>query len=162
MNLRPASPEDATILSSIHDANFEDRWDAAFFSEMLGQSGVYGFIAGEDDGFILIRSVAGEAEILTIAVRACARRAGLGRLLVQKGAEISAQTGAETLFLEVSVKNTPAKALYESLGFTTAGIRKRYYQTRKNGMEDALVLRVALPLGKAAQTHGNETGKMEQ
>lgn len=149
MILTPATPADAPRLARMHDANFEDRWDADFFREMLSQSGACGLIAtgitGGDDGFILTRAVAGEAEILTIAVMKGARRMGLGGALVKKAAEQAHLDGAEVMFLEVSVNNMAARELYETLGFTQAGIRKRYYHSRKNGMEDALVLRIQLP-----------------
>jgi ribosomal-protein-alanine N-acetyltransferase len=49
-----------------------------------------------------------------------------------------------TLWLEVRASNTAAIALYESLGFNEATIRRNYYPA-KEGREDAIIM--ALPLG---------------
>ena len=50
--------------------------------------------------------------------------------------------GASTLSLEVDEHNTPACALYKSLGLTQAGKRPHYYAKG----HDALILHVSLPL----------------
>ncbi len=49
-----------------------------------------------------------------------------------------------TLWLEVRASNAAAIALYESLGFNEATIRRNYYPTAE-GREDAIIM--ALPLG---------------
>jgi [ribosomal protein S18]-alanine N-acetyltransferase len=87
-------------------------------------------------GFILMRTIAGEAEILTLAVLPAARRAGTGRALVEAGLDAARGRGAQRAFLEVSVNNMAALALYRSAGWDAAGHRARYY---KDG-SDALVL----------------------
>ena len=46
--------------------------------------------------------------------------------------------GSRCLTLEVRASNTPARALYESLGFVLVGTRRNYYHNPK---EDALILR---------------------
>ena len=43
------------------------------------------------------------------------------------------------IFLEVRESNTPAIALYESLGFEKIGVRKGYYDKPK---EDAVIYRL--------------------
>ena len=92
-----------------------------------------------DDGFVLARAVAGEAEILTLAVAPAARGKGLGRALLQAAISKAQALGAQTMFLEVGADNPAALALYAGLGFTKVGDRKGYYQGR-----DALVLRLPL------------------
>ena len=52
--------------------------------------------------------------------------------------------GVLTLWLEVRASNHAAIALYESLGFNEATIRRNYYPTAE-GREDAIVM--ALPIG---------------
>ena len=49
-----------------------------------------------------------------------------------------------TLWLEVRASNVAAIALYESLGFNEATIRRNYYPTAE-GREDAIIM--ALPIG---------------
>ena len=102
---------------------------------LLAQAGVFAVV--EPDGFILIRQVLDEAEILTLAVRPQARRAGLGGRLVGQGAVAAARAGAARLFLEVAEDNAAARALYDRAGFRLIGRRKGYYAS---GKTDALVL----------------------
>ena len=51
--------------------------------------------------------------------------------------------GVATLWLEVRASNATAIALYESLGFNEATIRRNYYPTT-DGREDAIIM--ALPI----------------
>jgi len=100
----------------------------------------------EDTGFILVRAAAGEAEVLTLAVKPAARRRGVGLALVIMGAEEAFRRGATEMFLEVSCMNLPAIALYKRLGFTAIGRRPGYYTAPDGRREDALVLRLEIPL----------------
>ena len=85
--------------------------------------------------------VAGEAEILTIAVDPSHRRSGLGQVLLAAASDLASQQGGEALFLEVSVDNEPALALYDRAGFVRVGLRRGYYTGPDGRPIDALVLR---------------------
>ena len=130
-------------LAEVHAAAFSAPWDAAAFEALLDQPGV--FCIEEQDGFILIRAVADEAEILTLAVRPSARRQGLGARLVREGAIAAASRGATRLFLEVADDNAAALALYARAGFIEAGRRPGYYSRPDGGRQDALILALNLP-----------------
>lgn len=125
-------------LAALHAEAFTAPWSEAEFADLLQQAGV--FAVEEADGFILIRLVLDEAEILTLAVRPSARRAGLGGRLAGQGAVRAAQAGAVRLFLEVAEDNVAARALYDRAGFTQIGRRKAYYAAPDGGRTDALVL----------------------
>ena len=133
----------AARLADLHAGAFSAPWDAAAFEALLGQSGVFAIEAPE--GFILIRAVADEAEILTLAVDPVARRQGLGARLVHEGAIAAAALGATRLFLEVADDNHAALALYVRAGFTEAGRRTGYYARSDGSRQDALVLALNLP-----------------
>ena len=133
----------AARLAVLHALAFSAPWDAAAFEALLGQAGVLAIEVPE--GFILIRSVADEAEILTLAVDPAARRQGLGTRLVREGALASAARGATRLFLEVADDNHAALALYARAGFTEAGRRRGYYARPEGGRQDALILALNLP-----------------
>ena len=94
------------------------------------------------------RAVAGEAEILTLAVEPAARRQGLALALVTAAAGAARMAGAQAMFLEVADDNVAAIGLYEAAGFTRAGVRRGYYDRGPQGYVDALVMR--LDLGRAA------------
>ena len=93
-----------------------------------------------DAGFLLGRAVAGEAEVLTLAVAPEARRRGLARKLLARFVYQARLRGAGRAFLEVSAENTAAIALYESAGFAAVGRRKGYYATPQGARIDAIVL----------------------
>ena len=133
----------AARLADLHAGAFSAPWDAAAFESLLGQAGVFAIEALQ--GFILIRSVADEAEILTLAVDPAARRRGLGARLVRDGATAAAARGAARLFLEVADDNAAALALYARAGFTEAGRRTGYYTRPDGRRQDALILALNLP-----------------
>lgn len=125
-------------LADLHAEAFDAPWSASAFADLLGQAGV--LLEGGTDGFILIRAVADEAEILTLAVRPPARRQGLGAHLVRAAIERAAAAGAIRMFLEVAEDNGPGRALYGALGFEPAGRRPRYYPRADGPAADALLL----------------------
>ena len=133
----------AARLADLHAVTFAAPWDAAAFEALLGQAGVFAVEAPE--GFILIRSVADEAEILTLAVDPAARRQGVGARLLREGAAEAAARGAARLFLEVADDNAAARALYARTGFTEAGRRPGYYARSDGSRQDALILALNLP-----------------
>ncbi len=94
----------------------------------------------EAGGMVLARVAADEAEILTLAVSPRERCRGIGYLLLMKATEAAASLGVRSVFLEVSVVNINARALYTKAGFREAGRRPHYYSDRS----DALVLRLDL------------------
>ena len=85
-------------------------------------------------GYLLAHRVAGEGEILSVAVDRQAQRRGLGLELVR-----AAQAGCESLVLEVREDNAAARALYAAAGFASLDRRTAYYG---DGV-DAVVLRWA-------------------
>lgn len=146
MRLSAATPDDADLLAELHATAFDPPWSSHDVREVLEGPGAFGlFVAdGPPLGMVLARAVAGEAEILTVAVTPPARRRGVGRALVEAAAGLARQAGAQDLFLEVAVDNAAAIALYEGLGFARAGRRKGYYARDAEGAVDALVLRLDL------------------
>ena len=143
--IRPATIGDLAAMARLHAECFTERWDEKSLSELIVAPGSFALIGGRDggaEGFILIRVVADEAEILSIGVTHDARRHGLASDLLQAAGTEAAQLGAGQMFLEVVTDNEPAKSLYENRGFRPVGLRKAYYQGN-----DALILKAALPLG---------------
>ena len=133
-----ATTELAEGLATLHAEAFDTPWSAAAFADLLNQPGVQ--LEAEADGFILIRTVADEAEILTLAVHPSARRRGLGARLVRAAEARAVAAGAERLFLEVAEDNAAARALYAALGFQPMGRRPRYYARPQGPAIDALLL----------------------
>jgi [ribosomal protein S18]-alanine N-acetyltransferase len=115
-------------------------WSAGIWrGELESPYGLYLVIEnrGEISGHIGVRHVLGELHITTIAVRPEYRRHGHARALI--GAALAAYPHASHVHLEVRPTNAAALALYESLGFSKTGRRRRYY-----GDEDALLMTLDL------------------
>ncbi|MEC9369557.1 MAG: N-acetyltransferase [Pseudomonadota bacterium] len=146
--IRAAVATDAPALALIHAACFPSGWSQDDLAAFAGDSTCLCLLCGVDApaGFILCRSAAGEAEILTLAVRPDSRRQGIGRRLVTEAMSRLGATGAALIFLEVDSANTAARGLYESLGFIAVGKRPGYYGKGAAAPPgDALVLRRDLP-----------------
>jgi ribosomal-protein-alanine N-acetyltransferase len=133
-------------LAAIHAEAFagpqDTPWSAAAFADLLEQPGVFAIESA--GGFILMRTVADEAEILTLAVRPAARRGGQGARLVGEGVLAAAARGAARVFLEVAEDNAAARALYRKAGFAEAGRRPGYYAGADGEQRDALLLALNL------------------
>lgn len=120
-------------------------WTAQAFAALLAGPGVFLLTHPAADppeavGFLLGRAVAGEAEVLTLAVDPAVRRAGAGRALVAAFLAKARRRDAADAFLEVASDNVAARGLYAATGWHAAGRRPAYYGP---GI-DALVLRHAL------------------
>lgn len=98
---------------------------------------------GEMAAFAITQIVLDEATLFNIAVDPAYQRRGLGRALLEAVIDEVEKRGVATLWLEVRASNAAAIALYESLGFNEADVRRNYYPTA-DGHEDAIVM--ALPL----------------
>jgi ribosomal-protein-alanine N-acetyltransferase len=77
-----------------------------------------------------------EAHITLLGILPAHQRQGLGKWLLIHLLEDAWERGMSRATLEVRISNRRAIDLYESLGFTALGQRKRYY---RDG-EDALIL----------------------
>ena len=131
-------------LAGIHrDAFVHQRpWSASEIGALLDSPGV--FLLANNRGFGLIRVIADEAELLTLAVAPRAQSQGLGRALL-KGLMAAAQdAGAKSMFLEVAADRAPALALYGKLGFAETGRRPRYYRHPDGSRQDALLMQADL------------------
>ncbi len=143
--IRPARSTDAARCLPIERASFSDPWSEAGFLEALEAPVGFGLVAERNReilGYVVGRAVAGEGEILNLAVAPEARRAGVGRALLDAALELLARRGSREVYLEVRVSNLAARRLYEAAGFRVVGVRPRYY---RRPLEDALVLSRPLP-----------------
>lgn len=129
-------------LAAIHAAVLPYQgWDAASIASLLSGTGVLLLTAMQADtpaGFILWREIAGESEILTVAVNPLSQRRGIGKRLVQKALE---HAGNQTCFLEVAANNVAAQNLYLTLGFIETGRRKNYYFQGPYPAVDAILMK---------------------
>ena len=102
------------------------------------------------EGFLLLRCVADEAEILTLAVDPDARRRGVASALIADAVRFVGEHRITRVFLEVSKENDSAIALYGKQGFGEVGRRRNYYLAPDGRRVDALILerRIDLSTGQ--------------
>ncbi len=74
--------------------------------------------------------------VMNISVDPAERRRGLATALLDE-LIVTIDDEQAQFTLEVRVSNAPAIRLYESFGFLSAGVRRRYYQ---DNQEDALIM----------------------
>lgn len=144
--LRAATTADAAALATVHAAAFHIAWDAAEFERLLADRLSRALVAtdgpgGAPVGFILVRGVKPETEILSVAVVPRRRGRGLARRLLERLLGQLAAEGFTTVFLEVEEGNAPARRLYDRNGFAEVGHRAGYYRTASGAPATALVMR---------------------
>jgi ribosomal-protein-alanine N-acetyltransferase len=83
---------------------------------------------GAISGFLVVRIVGDQAEVLNLAVAVNYRRLGEGTAMLAAALEEFALRGVRSVYLEVRESNTEAIEFYEKLGFTRTGRRKGYYR----------------------------------
>ena len=131
-------------MATLHAACFTTPrpWSAQEFATVLADPLCFALF--ESQGFLIGRAVAGEAEILTLAVAPTARRQGQGARLVDAFLTNARKRNAGSGFLEVSAQNQAAISLYLQAGFAKAGRRKGYYTPPEGPPIDALAMARAL------------------
>ncbi|MEO5774243.1 MAG: GNAT family N-acetyltransferase [Sphingomicrobium sp.] len=129
------------IMDSAFDPLFGEAWTRSQCAGILPMSGVVLTLAvGEDKepfGFSLQRTIAGEAELLLIAVAREDQGRGIGRGLLDRFIADAQAAGATKVHLEVR-ENNPAIGMYRSAGFQQVGRRSEYYYGKDGSCFDAL------------------------
>lgn len=130
--IKAVGPAYAAVLAALHVVSFPvaECWHEAAMLELLHSYGVItGLVVREEKpaGFVMLRCIAGEAEILTLCVAPYFQNLGIGSQLIIWAIQQAKQAHSDTVFLEVSSINEAAKKLYKKYGFIKKGLRKNYY-----------------------------------
>ena len=135
------------IMEAAFDDRFGEAWTRSQCAGLLPMPGISLALArdraGRPIGFALQRIVAGEGELLLLAVVPDQRRQGVGQRLLRSFIDIARDEGTSRIHLEVRDGN-PAVEMYRSAGFKTVGRRSKYYHGRTGGQFDALTLSLDL------------------
>ena len=130
-----------TIMTTAFDPRFGEAWTRSQCAGILPMTGVSLMLAYDDGpqpgGFSLFRTIAGEAELLLLAVAPGHQRRGIGRLLLDQFVDCARAAGTSRVHLEVREGN-PAAAMYRMAGFRPAGRRSNYYRGADGRLYDAL------------------------
>ncbi len=149
--------DDLDRLMAVMATAFEPTWGEAWTRRQVEDSLITGhcdyFLIGADGaaaapgepaaGFILTRLIAGETELLLLAVDPRWRRRGLGALLLLELERAARSKSAGRLFLEMR-RGNPAEDLYRRFGFEAVGERPKYYRTTSGERIDAVTFTKSL------------------
>ncbi|MEP1765738.1 MAG: GNAT family N-acetyltransferase [Sulfitobacter sp.] len=132
-----------TDLARIHAAAFADTrgWSSNEFADLLTPPHTQ--IFSKTGGFAVTRTIAGETELLTLAVAPDFQRRGIAKSLLSDWLSQAARV-ADTAFLEVAADNLGALALYSQMSFLQSGRRKSYYARANGEAIDAILMTRAL------------------
>ena len=141
-------PSYEKLLGVLYERGFNEPYGEASISNLLTTPGLWGILASKKAenleaipmGFILVRTIAGEGEIITICTDPDHRREGVAKALLGK-IDALAKTQVKEFFLEVGKDNPNAISLYKQCGYTQVGLRKGYYRRAGGLFVDALLMK---------------------
>ncbi len=138
----PVTAAHAEILSALHARCFDEPWSPDSMASLFATPGLLGLIASETVstqpvGFVLMRVIEGEAEIITIGVLPEVQGQGIGTFLLR----IMLQEAVTTVFLDVAADNENALKLYTGLEFEVVGRRPNYYRRADGTRVDSLTMK---------------------
>jgi ribosomal-protein-alanine N-acetyltransferase len=136
--VRRLAYSDLPAVIGIERRSFPTPWSLAMFVlELSKPSGICLAATAGDEllGYLVCSRYDRVWHLMNVAVAPEWRRGGVASRLISQLVEEGG--GSLPFTLEVRVSNRPAIAMYERLGFRSAGVRPRYYQD--NG-EDALIM----------------------
>ena len=139
-HIRPMEDRDISTVEQIEKSIFSLPWSAKSFSDAANTpENVYLVCecTGEIAGYCGMWTVLGEGNITNIAVSPAYRRSGVAEALLKELERRARLKDVTVFFLEVRQSNEAAKRLYEKLGYSPIGVRKRFYE---KPVEDAIVM----------------------
>jgi len=134
MMIRRASLNDVPAIATLHRDALSKNWSRESFEQFITSPTNYVWIAEQEStliAFLITQTVAGETEIISLAVAPEHRREGIASQMMQHA--------PAPCFLEVRADNENAIAFYQKHNFLEVGCRKNYYST-STGKVDALIM----------------------
>jgi ribosomal-protein-alanine acetyltransferase len=138
--VRRFEPRDALAVEGILRKSPEAAAWSLKSIEQLNQRGELAWVIETDGavrGFLVSRTVVGEAEVLNLSVDPGKRRAGNASALLQRAVADFRGLRVTKIFLEVRESNRAAIAFYAKHGFVKTGQRPAYY---RDPDEDAVLM----------------------
>src|SRR2546425_3041367 len=129
---------DLPSVIAIERRSFPAPWSLAMFVLELSKpsSICFGAIGeGKLVGYLMCSRYHTVWHLMNVAVERQYRRLGVATALIERLLETTG--GEERPTLEVRISNVEAIKMYESFGFRSAGVRRRYYHDNN---EDALIM----------------------
>lgn len=141
--IRDFNESDILQIISIAQESFTLPWSIkSFLAESENHQSIFRVaeIDNEIIGYIVVKVILDEAEILSLATKPSFRRKGVASALL-KDVIFKIKDIAKICYLEVRISNIEAINLYRKFRFKEYGIRKNYYIAPE---EDALLMKIDL------------------
>ena len=138
--IRRLAYSDLPGVIAIERRSFPAPWSLAMFVlELSKPSGICLAAADGEElaGYLVCSRYDQVWHLMNVAVAPERRRQGVARRLIGRLMEETGEGADLPITLEVRVSNREAIAMYEGIGFRSAGVRPRYYQDND---EDALIM----------------------
>ena len=129
-------------IDSIDYNYFDDFWNVQNLKDDFLSSNSVWFLAKIEEkivGFVGIKVILDEADIMNIAIHKNYRQQGFGSLLLTHIINYCKNNNVKKINLEVNENNIPAINLYKKQGFKIVGVRKKYYEN-----DDAILMCISL------------------
>ena len=144
MIIRRCKYEDILSVAELEKLSFKGEcWGVGTLASAFENSQYSMFVAEEDGeiaGYGCISVSYENCDLENVLVAEEYRRSGVGRRILNELIQEAKSRGAENMFLEVRLSNSPAMRLYLSAGFVGVYARSRYYSDG----EDCLVMKKSL------------------
>ena len=140
MWVRPMEESDIPEICRLENECFTDSWTEKMVKDMFANELDETFVAedgGRIIGYVNVRIIADEAELMRICVEKESRGHGTGRLLMERALAAAQAKNVRNTVLEVRESNKGARALYEQNGFSEIARREGYYS---NPDEAAIIM----------------------
>lgn len=140
----PATTADLPTLVQLETECFSDPWtESALLTHINGSVNrtLLYYKEGVCVGALLLQCILPEFEVLRIETHPSQRRKGVAQKLLSHAHAQLREEGYTKGFLEVRLRNEPAKALYTAMGYLPYGKRPNYYQ---HPTDDGLLMQVTL------------------
>lgn len=131
--LRAMTHDDLPVVMRLeHELFGAQAWPEQGLLDELADPKTRWYVVAELDGAVAgyagLAVFGDEAHVMTIGTEPVLQSRGIGRTMLRALLAEADRRQVRQVILEVRVDNEPAIALYESEGFTTVAVRKRYYQ----------------------------------
>lgn len=147
IDIRPMVAADIPNILNFSLNEGEPQWSQQTLSDALGVGYLAWVACHQDSGGLMAYAVANHvlehADVQNVVVDKAFRGHGIGRQVLKALLHALAQTGVETVFLEVRCANQVAIKLYQSMGFEQIQKRRGYYPGVDGVREDAWVFSLA-------------------
>ena len=135
MTIRKAINEDLTAILELDHRVLKTNWHGRLYLQEMEMPESHFTVLYLDEqliGYLLLRIIIDEAEIMQFAIDPKYQKQGFGQNLYDSALQYITQAQVDKIYLEVETLNQKAISFYEKNGFEKIHIRKDYYGPDKH------------------------------